>query len=134
MEEQWKGAQREIFDVGCALASIRLLNLVLRPGPARLQLIPDSSGRAEINQKRPEPEGLTSDGSAVLEPGSGEAPPGIEASVLPPELFKGGAKRGSQQRGPRFGGAAPLERRSEEEEKQQSRRVPAGRGGVDFFK
>tara|TARA_B100000949_G_C14271281_1_gene447410 strand:- start:317 stop:715 length:399 start_codon:yes stop_codon:yes gene_type:complete len=132
MEEKWKGAQREIFDVGCGPASIRLrgLNLVLRPGPARLQLIPDSSGRAEINQKRARAEGPTLDGSAVLEPGSGEAPPGIEASVLPPELFKSGAERGSQQRGSPLGGTAPLEHRSEEEEKQQSRRAPAGRGVV----
>tara|TARA_B100000678_G_scaffold255498_1_gene233274 strand:- start:579 stop:989 length:411 start_codon:yes stop_codon:yes gene_type:complete len=136
MEKKWKGAQREIFDVGCGPASIRLrkLNLALRPGSARLQLIPDSSGRTEINQKRAKPEGLTLDGSAVLEPGSGEAPPGVEASVLPPELFKSGAKRCSQQRGSSPGGAAPLEHRSEEEEKQKNLRAPAGRGVVGFFK
>tara|TARA_B100000929_G_scaffold288097_2_gene275913 strand:- start:666 stop:875 length:210 start_codon:yes stop_codon:yes gene_type:complete len=69
-----------------------------------------------------------------LDADSGEASPGVEASVLYPELFEGGAKRGFQQGRPPPGGAATLERESEEEKRGQSGGASAGRGAAEFFR
>ena len=125
MKEKRDGAQREVFSVGGSLRG------KLRPGGARLQLMPDSAGGAEINQERPGTEGLAPDGPPVFDSRSGETPPGIEASVLFPELFKRGAERGPQQRRPVPGGAAAGQRGGKEEEREQGCRTATGRDRVE---
>jgi len=134
MKEKRDGAEREVFSVGRGSVPIRRRSLrgVLRPGGARLQLMPDFSGGAKINQERPGTEDLAPDGPSLFESRSVKTPPGIEASVLFPELFKRGAERGPQQRRPAPGGAAAGQRRDKEEKREQGRRAAAGRDRVEF--